>query len=145
MRFPTRGVLLSLGPAADKYLFADEARLLSSLGLVVYATAVTAEVLSKEGIACIAIDKGESGPNSEVLSRLRSGDIDLVINLPRTFDAEGRPDGFRIRRAAIDLEIPLITDLALARAIVRMLTQVKRRELAVLPYSAYQPTRREPL
>ncbi len=144
MRFPKRGVLLSLGPAADKYLFADEARLLSSLGLTVYATAVTAEVLNKEGIACIAIDKGESGPHSEVLSRLRSGDIDLVINLPRTFDAEGRPDGFRIRRAAIDLEIPLITDLALARAIVRMLTQVKRRELAVLPYSAYQPTRREP-
>ena len=139
MRFPKRGVLLSLGPAADKYLFTDEARLLSGLGLTVYATAVTAEVLTKEGIACIAIDKGESGPGSEVLSRLRSGDIDLVINLPRTFDAEGRPDGFRIRRAAIDLEIPLITDLALARAIVRMLTQVKRGELAVLPYSAYRP------
>ena len=112
--------------------------MLADLGLAVYATAVTAEVLAAEGVPCIALDKGEAGPHSDVLQRLRAGDIDLVINLPRTFDSEGRPDGFRIRRAAIDLEIPLITDLALARAIVRMLTALPHTPLQPLPYSAYR-------
>ncbi|HNI61544.1 MAG TPA: hypothetical protein PKW11_16510, partial [Pseudomonadota bacterium] len=69
--------------------------------------------------------KGESGSDSDVLRLLRSGAIDLVINIPRSFDSEGRPDGFLIRRAATDLEIPLLTDLQLARAVVRMLARVK--------------------
>ena len=124
-RWPSRGVLLSLGTMGDKYLLVEEARELAKLGLLLYATPGSAETLHAEGIACHTVDKGESGSDSDVLRLLRSGAIDLVVNIPRSFDSEGRPDGFLIRRAATDLEIPLLTDLQLARAVVRMLARVK--------------------
>ena len=142
-RWPQRGVLLSLGTMSDKYLLIDEARVLARLGLKLYATAGTAETLHAEGIACDAVDKGEPGQQSEVLRLLREGAIDLVVNIPRSFDSQGRPDGFWIRRAATDLEIPLLTDLQLARAVVRMLAKVKpplagsTGSLTVLPWREY--------
>jgi carbamoyl-phosphate synthase large subunit len=142
-RWPRRGVLLSLGTMGDKYLLIDEARVLAGLGLTLYATAGTAETLAAEGIACQVVDKGERGSESSVLARLREGAIDLVINIPRSFDAQGRPDGVLIRRAAIDLEIPLLTDLQLARAVVRMLARVeppsagRPGSLRVLPWREY--------
>jgi carbamoyl-phosphate synthase large subunit len=120
-RFPTRGVLLSLGPVGDKYRFTDEARVLLEMGLRLYATQGTAEILQAEGIPCETVDKGEEGSGSSAIALLRSGEVDLCVNIPRTYDAEGRPDGFRLRRAAIDHEVPLITDLRLARAVVRVL------------------------
>jgi carbamoyl-phosphate synthase large subunit len=55
--------------------------------------------------------------------------VDLVINIPRQYDREGRPDGYWIRRAAIDYGIPLITDLQLAKAVVELL----RRTSGVCP------------
>ena len=142
-RWPRRGVLLSLGTMGDKYLLIDEARVLSKLGLQLYATAGTAETLHAEGIACEVVDKGEGGPESSALRRLRQGAIDLVINIPRSFDEHGRPDGFLIRRAAIDLEIPLLSDLQLARAVVKMLARMQPSvgagpgSLHVLPWRAY--------
>ena len=63
--------------------------------------------------------------------------IDFVINVPREHDEEGRPDGFIIRRAAVDLEIPLITDLWLARKVVRALAKYGVDDLQVKPWSDY--------
>ena len=142
-RWPKSGVLLSLGTMGDKYLLVDEARQLTKLGLRIYATPGTAETLHAEGIACQVVDKGEAGPDSQVLRLLRDGSIDLVINIPRSFDSQGRPDGVLIRRAAIDLEIPLYTDLQLARAVVKMLARVtppsatSPGSLQVIPWRAY--------
>ena len=123
-RWPKRGVLLSLGTMGDKYLLVEEARVLAGLGLTIYATPGTAGTLRAEGIPCHTVDKGEAGRDSAMLGLLRQGAIDLVVNIPRSFDTEGRPDGFWIRRAATDLEIPLFTDLQLARAVVRMLARI---------------------
>src|SRR5688500_15168135 len=95
-RVPKRGVLLSLGPVGDKYRFADEARALAAMGLAVYATAGTADILRAEGIICRVLDKGAAAAET-----LRSGVIDLVINIPREYDEKGRPDGYRIRRSAV--------------------------------------------
>jgi carbamoyl-phosphate synthase large subunit len=139
-RVPTRGVLLSLGPVGDKYRFADEARLLRSLGLALYATVGTGEILRAEGIECTYLDKdGPGGEHPDAVEALRAGLIDLVINVPRAYDASGRPDGFRIRRAAIDLEIPLVTDLWLARRLASALVAYRVADLPALPWHAYVP------
>jgi len=139
-QMPQRGVLLSLGPVGDKYSFTSEARALVQAGLRLYATAGTAEILQAEGIAVTPVDKGEDAASSTALALLRSGAVDLVVNLPRTYDEAGRPDGFRLRRAAADLEIPLLTDLALARAIVRALSHGRAAalgDLEVRPWHDY--------
>jgi carbamoyl-phosphate synthase large subunit len=120
-RFPRRGVLLSLGPPTQKARFIAEARSLHELGLRLYATAGTAAELQGAGLPCVAVDKGEAGGDSAALSLLRSGEVDLVLHLPRAYDEQGRPDGFALRRAAIDCEIPLLTSLELGRAVVRVL------------------------
>jgi len=137
-RYPQKGVLLSLGPVRDKYRFAGEARALLGRGLHLYATGGTADVLAAEGIACTRVAKGEEpngGPSA--LSLMRSHAIDLVINVAREYDAHGVPDGALIRRLAVDLEIPLITDLTLARAVVHAVVTCPKDHLEVLPWRAY--------
>jgi carbamoyl-phosphate synthase large subunit len=121
VRFPRKGVLLSLGPVADKYWFADEARVIAQeLRLPIYATRGTAEMLAEVGIACIAVEKN-AGAGLSGLEVIERGLVDLVINVARDYDEFGRPDGYLIRRQAADLGVPLITDLQLARAIVEAL------------------------
>ena len=141
-RVPRRGVLLSLGPVGDKYRFTDEARVLSGLGLTLFATAGTADILAAEGLACEALDKDvATGERRDAVEALRAGLIDLVINIPREYDARGRPDGYRIRRAAVDLEIPLLTDLWLARRVVHAIAHKRRDALPVQPWHHYVPRR----
>ena len=136
-RFPKRGVLLSLGPVADKYWFADEARVIAKeLGLPLYATRGTAEMLAEIGIPCEAVEK-QAGAAPNAIELIERSIVDLVINIPREYDAAGRPDGVAIRRAAVDAGVPLITDLQLARAVVEALRVRKPDELQMLAWEDY--------
>ena len=120
-RIPRKGVLLSLGPPSEKYSFLEEARALSEeLGLALYATAGTAEALEAEGIACVALAKA-SGEGRSGMDVIDEGLVDLVINVPRSYDELGRPDGYLIRRRAVDADVPLVADLMLATALVNAL------------------------
>jgi carbamoyl-phosphate synthase large subunit len=129
MKLPKKGVLLSLGPKSEKYSFMEEARALhEELGLALYATAGTAEALQAEGIPCTALAKGP-GDGRSGMDVIDEGLVDLVINVPRSYDELGRPDGYLIRRRAIDAEVPLVTDLMLASALVNAL----RNRLNMVP------------
>ena len=137
MRFPRKGVLLSLGPVADKYWFADEARIIAQeLQLPIYATRGTAEMLAEVDIRCTAVEKA-SGAGVSGLDVIEQGLVDLVINIPREYDQFGRPDGYLIRRRAIDLGVPLVTDLPLARAIVEALRWRKPEDLEVTAWNDF--------
>ena len=115
--------------------------------LKLYATPGTADILRSESIDCETLEKrtgrGSWPPRDEevewpgAVDRMRAGDIDLVINVPREYDEKGRPDGFLIRRAAVDLEIPLVTDLSLARKIVHAIGRYKKEDLRVRPWASY--------
>ena len=134
---PKKGVLLSLGPNSEKYSFLEEARALSQeFGLALYATPGTAEALHAEGIECEALAKvtGEGRSGMDVID---DGLIDLVINVARTYDELGRPDGYLIRRRAVDAEVPLVTDLMLAKALVNALRNRGERPLAIHSWNEY--------
>ena len=137
VRFPRKGVLLSLGPVADKYWFADEARIIGEeLRLPIYATRGTAEILVGLGIECIAVEKA-SGAGMSGLDVIEQGLVDLVINVTREYDQYGRPDGYLIRRQAADLGVPLITDLQLARAIVEAMRHKRQAAFEVVAWNDY--------
>jgi len=124
-RVPRRGVLLSLGPKSEKFSFSDEAAIiLRELELPIFATPGTAAMLGELGIeATVAGKSAEQAGSAAAL--IKSGAVDLVINIPLEYDRQGRPDGYWIRRAAIDNGVPLITDLQLARAVVEMMRQMR--------------------
>ncbi len=136
-RFPKKGVLLSLGPLQDKYWFADEARVIvEELGLPIFATPGTAEALKSLGIACSVLGKGLAD-GAGAVHAIEDGSVDLVINVPREYDAEGRPDGYWIRRRAVDAGIPLLTDLQLARAVIEALRHRRLDTLGTLAYDEH--------
>ena len=128
-KVPRAGVLLSLGPQTEKFLFSDEARIIvEQLGLAIYATAGTAQALTELGISSREVNKDTGGPGSAV-DAIERGLVDLVVNIPRSYDSLGRPDGYAIRRAAIDCGVPLVTEINLARAIVEMLRSRSNKRL----------------
>ncbi|MBL8600547.1 MAG: carbamoyl-phosphate synthase (glutamine-hydrolyzing) large subunit [Myxococcales bacterium] len=137
MRVPKKGVLLSLGPVADKYRFEREAQLLAQLGLTLYATPGTLDVLREQGIDAKVAYKDSEAREPSAVSLLSRGEIDLVINIPRSYDREGRPDGYRIRRRAVDLNVPLLTNLQLARAFVEAIARYKVEDLKPLDWASY--------
>jgi carbamoyl-phosphate synthase large subunit len=142
-RLPRRGVLLSLGPIADKYWFADEAKVIANeLNLPIYATEGTAEALESLGIDCVAVTKFDEGPGSAV-ALIEANEVDLVINVPREYDEMGRPDGYVIRRRAVDQGVPLITDLQLARAVVEALRSTEPSRLAPVAWNDFLTTETE--
>ena len=119
--FPKKGVLLSLGPVEDKYSFVDEARVIAEeLQLPIYATFGTAEMLKALDVNCTAVGKS-ADEDLSALKLIDNGSVDLVINVPREYDELGRPDGYEIRRRAVDAGVYLITDLQLARAVIEAL------------------------
>ena len=137
MKFPSKGVLLSLGPVVDKYWFADEARVITrELHLPIYATPGTAEMLNDIGVDCTPVEKS-AGTGLSGLDVIERGLVDLVINIPREYDQYGRPDGYLIRRRAIDLGVPLLTDLPLARALVEALRRRKPCDLEVVAWNDF--------
>jgi carbamoyl-phosphate synthase large subunit len=134
---PRKGVLLSLGPVAEKYWFADEARVIAEeLGLPIYATTGTAAMLAELGIGCTPVAKRE-GDEHSAMDLIDQGKVDFVINVSREYDAQGRPDGYQIRRRAIDAGVPLVTDLQLARAVVEALQSMKPGDLRAIAWNDY--------
>jgi carbamoyl-phosphate synthase large subunit len=134
-RVPKKGVLLSLGPIEDKYGFADEARIITDqLKLPIFATPGTAEAFATLGIPCTSLAKGQDGDAVKAIER---GLVDLVINVPREYDELGRPDGYWIRRRAVDAGVPLITDRKLASAVFEALRAKRGAPLEVRAYGDY--------
>ena len=143
-KFPRAGVLLSLGPIEEKYTFADEARLIADeLKLPLFATKGTADRLKEVGVDCVSVDRNED--DDSALALIDEGKIDLVINIPRVYDEQGRPDGYLIRRRAVDAGVPLITDLKLAGAVLEALRQKRPSDLGVVAWGDYLDRRSVPL
>lgn len=139
--FDKRSVLLSLGGDLNKAKFTDAAKTLERLGYKIFATDSTAEFLKGQGIRCDVVRKAHEGsPN--VLDAIEKKKISFVVNLSKSEAASSRPgravsDGFRIRRAAVDNQIPLFTDLHLARAFIKALGAYTIESLRIEPYKAY--------
>jgi hypothetical protein len=136
-RMPKKGVLLSLGPVADKYRFERETRILQELGLTLYATPGTADVLRGQGFDCVTAFKDSDAQDPSAVKLLSEGAIDLVINIPRSYDGEGRPDGYRIRRRAVDVGAPLITNFQLAKTFVEAIGRYTPTFLKPLDWQSY--------
>jgi carbamoyl-phosphate synthase large subunit len=141
--FSKKSILLSLGGQINKAKFLEAANTLNNLGYKIFATDTTAEFLKEQGVACQAVRKAsQSRPN--FLDIIEGRQVAFVINLsqPPSRIEEERvkrhlTDGFRIRRAVVDNQIPLFTDLHLARAFVKALANYSIDDLEIKSYREY--------
>jgi carbamoyl-phosphate synthase large subunit len=101
-------------------------------------------MLAELGISCTVIEKNDVDTEGTGLEVIDQGLIDLVINVPRFCDQYGRPDGYLIRRRAVDAGIYLITDLQLARAVIEALRCRPSGSLQLVSWNEYQTRNNTP-
>jgi len=121
---PKKGVLFSAGSIKEKIDLVTVAGFFQNLGLTLYATPGTAKIFEEQGVAPQILTKISEDPeNPEILNAIQSKDIDLVINIPRNFAHEENTDGYKIRRSAIDANVPLVTNVQVAKSIAQSMKE----------------------
>ena len=136
-KLPKKSILLSTGPIDSKADLLESVKKLNEMGFTLYATEGTAEFLKLNGIDAEILhwplDKQE--PNT--ISYITAGKIDLVINIPKNIEKEELDNDYLIRRKAVDFDVPLITNVQLAKRFVEALYQTPFAELKVKAWDEY--------
>jgi len=136
-RLPRDSVLLSLGGNENKRRFLESARRLHALGLRIYATRMTSAFLTANDIPNARIYKVREKGAPGIMDLLSERRIDLLINVTDEFASEQFEDDYAIRRAAIDYNVPLLTNLQAARLFVAAIARYRPEDLAAAPWDEY--------
>lgn len=136
-REPKKAVLLSTGSLKDKAEFLDEARVLYNTGIKLYATQGTADFLRANGMDTEVLYWPFDNMEPNILTYLSEGKIDLVINIPKNTDKLELENDYVIRRKAVDLNIPLITNTQFAKRFVKALTRYSSENFTVKSWDEY--------
>jgi carbamoyl-phosphate synthase large subunit len=137
-RIPEKNILLSTGGAKQKAEMLDAARLLVEHGYSLYATGGTSRYLSDNGIAnTLVYWPSEEGQQPQALDMLHKHQIDMVVNIPKDLTTHELTNGYKIRRAAIDLNVPLITNSRLASAFIHAFCTVSLDEIGIKSWGDY--------
>jgi carbamoyl-phosphate synthase large subunit len=138
-RLPVRNILLSTGPVEGKATFLGSARKLAELGMNLYATQGTADFLRANGIESTALCWPLEKKSPNTMEYLSQGKIDLVINIPKSYQEEELTNDYLIRRQAVDFCIPLITNIQLAQRFVEALSRKALGDLHNKSWAEYRP------
>ena len=138
-RIPKKNVLLSTGGGKQKAEMLDAAKRLVNNGYELYATSGTSHFLTENGIANTTVYwPTDEGMEPKVLDVLREKKIDMVVNIPKDLTPRELTNGYSIRRAAIDLNIPLITNTRLASAFITAFTTMRVEDIEIKAWSEYK-------
>ena len=142
-RIPKKTVLLSTGTAKQKAEMLDAARMLVDHGYELYATAGTSKYLTDNGIQNTRVlwpseikDAADNAPAA--LDLLHAHKIDMVVNIPKDLTTHELTNGYKIRRAAIDLNVPLITNSRLASAFIQAFCTVPLDGIGIKSWNEYK-------
>lgn len=137
-RVPQKGILLSTGSARQKADMLDAAHMLHKAGYTIYATGGTHAFLSENGIPAIRVYwPSQPDMQPQALDLLHNKEIDLVVNIPKNLSSTELSNGYKIRRAAIDLNVPLLTNARLASAFIRAFTTIPLDKIEIRPWDKY--------
>ena len=138
-RIPKKNILLSTGTAKDKAAMLDAARTLIENGYSLYATGGTSRYLSENGIENTTVYwPSQADQHPQALNLLHEHKIDMVVNIPKDLTAGELTNGYKIRRASVDLNVPLITNARLAAAFIHAFCTVKIEDLAIKSWHEYK-------
>ena len=130
-RIPKKTVLLSTGSAKQKAEMLDAAKQLVDNGYELYATGGTSKYLTDNGIENTLVHWPSENAQPQALDLLHEHKIDMVVNIPKNLTTHELTNGYKIRRAAIDLNVPLITNSRLASAFIHAFCSIKLNEIGI--------------
>ncbi len=137
-RIPKKNILLSTGGAKQKVAMLDAAKMLIDHGYNLYATGGTSKFLNENGIENThVLWPSEEGDEPKALDLLHDHTIDMVVNIPKNLTSSELTNGYKIRRAAIDLNVPLITNARLASAFIYAFCTTKLEDIGIKAWSEY--------
>lgn len=138
-RIPQRSVLLSTGGYKQKVDMLDAAQLLHHKGYALYATQGTHDMLAENGIpSTLVFWPTDEGKQPQALDLLHERKIDMVVNINKNLTAGELTNGYRLRRAAIDLNIPLLTNARLASAFITAFCTLPIEDLQIKSWAEYK-------
>lgn len=137
-RIPKQNVLLSTGGAHQKADMLDAAKQLIQHGYKLFATSGTSKYLSENGVEnTLVYWPSEAGKQPQALDLLHQKNIDMVVNIPKNLTSNELTNGYKIRRAAIDLNIPLITNSRLASAFINAFCTLSLDDIDIKAWGEY--------
>ncbi len=139
MRIPEKNILISAGDSKQKASMLDSVKLLVKNGYKIFATGGTSRFLSDNGIEnTLVYWPSEEGKQPQALDMLHNKEIDMVVNVPKNLTVGEIGNGYKLRRAAVDLNIPLITNPRLASAFINAFCTIKLDDLAIRSWEEYK-------
>ena len=139
-RIPEKNILLSTGSAKQKADMLDAAQMLVKHGYKLFATDGTSKFLTENGIENTHVlwpSDPDDGKTPKALDMLHNHEIDMVVNIPKNLTSSELTNGYKIRRAAIDLNVPLITNSRLASAFISAFCTTKLSDIEIKAWGEY--------
>ena len=137
-RIPEKSVLLSTGNAKQKADTLEAARMLQKKGYKLYATGGSSHFLTENGVENTRVYWPSEEGQPQALDMLHRKKIDMVVNIPKNLTAGELDNGYKIRRAAIDLNVPLITNARLASAFINAFCTMTVDDIAIKSWAEYK-------
>lgn len=137
-RIPKKNILLSTGGAKQKADMLEAARTLKEHGYELYATGGTSRYLTENGVENNLVYWPSEEGTPQALTMLHNREIDMVVNIPKDLTVSELSNGYKIRRAAVDLNIPLITNSRLASAFIQAFCHIDMDDLPIKSWSEYK-------
>lgn len=136
---PKKTILLSTGGAKQKAEMLDAAKKLVENGYELYATGGTSKYLDDNGVSNVRVYwPSEEGKEPQALTLLHEKKIDMVVNIPKDLTPRELTDGYKIRRASIDLNVPLVTNSRLASAFINAFCTLKLSDIDIKSWAEYK-------
>lgn len=137
-RIPKKKILLSTGTPKQKVDMLEAARMLQKKGYDIFATGGSSKFLTENGVENIRVYWPSEEGHPQALEMLHKKEIDMVVNIPKNLTAGELDNGYKIRRAAIDLNIPLITNARLASAFINAFCTMDIDDIAIKSWEEYK-------
>jgi len=136
-QIPKKAVLISSGAMRSKAELLESSKILIDLGLRLYTTIGTHNFLQENNIKSTVVYWPDIKQEPNAYDLIKDGDVDLVINIPKTMESKELNNDYSIRRAAVDFNVPLITNARLASAFVYAISRYQPEDLSIKSWGEY--------
>ncbi len=135
---PKKSILLSSGAPKGKVDLLEPAQALVANGYEIYATAGTSKFLNENGVKATTVSWPDENGENNVMDMIANHKFDLIVNVPKNQTKRELTNGYKIRRGAIDHNIPLMTNVRLAKAFINAFTSVKLEDIKIKSWQEYK-------